>query len=241
MNRLRYALIRGSKNSISYEHCVVQFLPPDIYIGDAERNYYLNRNQEINLCVHYNFRIPKKYAFSPIYRYYVTNGRQSLSLHRNLGAIRDEFVLEKYDSLEQAQSSPYYQDFLELKEQIDAEICRQKELQQNEAPLHKSTMSCSFSEKGSTQLRLYEVFLVQEQKYLQFHTDESHKKIKLSISRYRVNDLWRYLEDFYEIEPVELNILEYLPVENNAIAEEAPYHAEYQEMCRIRDLLDMPL
>ena len=71
--------IESNPFSLTYEHCIVQRLYRDVYIGDAERNYYVDEKRENNLCVHYTTRIPGRYEFIPSYTFHVTKGESHLS------------------------------------------------------------------------------------------------------------------------------------------------------------------
>ena len=81
MQKVPFPLMEHAVGEITYEHTVVQKLYGDIYIGDSERNYFVDRYHEVNLCVHYNVRKPGTYSFNSEYQYYVTHGRMSLKLH----------------------------------------------------------------------------------------------------------------------------------------------------------------
>ena len=78
-------LIEKPVGAVTYEHCLVEKLYPDIYFGTAERNYYIDRYHELCLCVHHNRRVPDKYEFIPDYQYYVTKKRMCLDIYWHLG------------------------------------------------------------------------------------------------------------------------------------------------------------
>ena len=75
MKMTPFPLIEKLVGSVTYEHTVVQKLYMDIFIGDAERNYYVDQYHEVNLCVHFNVRKQGTYSFIPEYQYYLTDGR----------------------------------------------------------------------------------------------------------------------------------------------------------------------
>lgn len=235
-----FNLINKTHGSVTYEHCVVQRLYGEIYIGDAERNYYVDKNHEINLCVHFNFRIPGRYAFIPEYHFYVTDGRLSLSLHWGLGVIDNEKIIEEYQSLELAKTSEYYQDFCQLKEKIDAEIQRQQKLQKENAyEYNNSVQSASkeITQKGIW--TIYEVPYSKTTEYVQFHICEEAGEWLFSTSDQSVIDLWRYLSDFYEIEPLELRLLKYYPMENSEITHTSNYFDAYKRVKQFIEMMNM--
>ena len=107
-----FGLIEREVGGVTYEDCLVQRFYNDIWTGDAERNLYVDRNHEICLCAHYNFRVKGKYEFIPDYRFYITKKRMSLDLYWHLGNISDKSqVIQMFNSLEEAEYSPFYNDF----------------------------------------------------------------------------------------------------------------------------------
>lgn len=241
MNETHYNLIERPRGAVSYEHCVVQRLHGEIYIGDAEKNYYVDKRHEINLCVHYNFRIPGKYAFIPEYRFYVTDGRQSLPLHWGLGAIEPTKIIEEYESLELAKKSEYYEDFCELKDKIDKEILRQQKVWKlSKIQYDNSVHSSSKEIPGKGMYTLYEIPLQQTNEYIQFHFCEETDKWQLSTSHYSVIDVWRYLNDFYEIEKTELQLLTYHPMINGELPASSAYYRAYTEVKRFIEMMNAP-
>jgi len=232
-----FNLIKKTQGAITYEHCVVQRLYGEIYIGDAERNYYVDKRHEINLCVHFNFRTPGRFAFVPEYRFYVTDGRLSLSLHWGLGVIDSENIIEEYQSLESAKKSEYYEDFCQLKEKIDNEILRQQKLTKKNVIAYDNSVQYSSKEiaqKGTW--TICEVPFSKTMEFVQFHICEETKEWLFSTSDQTVIDLWRYLNDFYEIEPTELQLLKYYPMNNSEISRTSKYFDAYQ---RVKEFIEM--
>ena len=56
-------LIEKPVGDVTYEQCLAVRFYGDVYMGTAQRNYYVDRYQEICLCAHYNRRILGKYEF----------------------------------------------------------------------------------------------------------------------------------------------------------------------------------
>lgn len=241
MGKTQFNLIPKAKGDVSYEHCAVQRLHGDIYIGDAERNYFVDKQHEINLCVHYNFRIPGKYAFISEYRFYVTDGRQSLFLHCRLGEIDPAKVIEEYTSLELAAKSEYYKDFYELKEKIDNEILRQQEIRKTvKVQLDNSVRSSSKEIPDKGMCTLYEIPHAETKEFVQFHIWEETGQWQLSTSHHSVIDEWRYLNDFYQIEETELHLLTYRPMKNTGLPSTSVYYQAYLGVKQFIEIMNAP-
>ena len=239
MGGTQFNLIAKAKGDVSYEQCVVQRLHGDIYIGDAERNYYVDKRHEINLCVHYNFRIPGKYAFIPEYHFYVTDGRQSLSLHWGLGEIDHTKAIEEYTSLELAAKSEYYSDFYELKEKIDKEILRHKEIRKAVKLQHDNSARSSTKEiPNKGMCTLYEMLYAETMEYVQFHIWEEMGRWQLSTSHHSIIDEWRYLNDFYKIDETELHLLTYHPMKNSELPVTSIYYQAFLEAKRFIEIMN---
>lgn len=230
MKKVPFPLIEKPIGSITYEHTYVKNIYEDIYIGDAERNYYLDRYHEINLCVHYNVRIPGTFKFIPEYQYYLTNERMSRKLHWSLGIPEEKMIVEKYDSLEAAEESQYYKDFCDLKEKIDDEIKRQKGLDWSMLNTSMSSSSCRQYPSGESYYRITEMPSFNDGEFIQIHLDERSEEWKVSKSSCRVMTLWRYLKDFDEINEKELHLMEYIPMDNNELDESSPYFLFLQKV-----------
>lgn len=241
MGETQFNLIARERGAVSYEHCAVQRLHGDIYIGDAERNYYVDSRHEINLCVHYNFRVPGKYAFISEYHFYVTNGRQSLSLHWGLGEFDHTKIIEEYTSLELAAKSEYYKDFCELKDKIDKEIRRQQEIRKtakNEYDHSVHSSSKEIPDKGMC--TLYEIPYAKTTEFVQFHILEETGEWRLSTSHHSVIDEWRYLNDFYQVEEHELHLLTYHPIKNAELPATSVYYQAYLSVKRFIEIMNAP-
>ena len=225
MKKSLYPLIEKTEGTVTYEHKVVKKLYDEVFIGDAERNYYVDRRHEINLCVHYNIRKPGTYSFNEEYQYYVTNGRMSLKLHWSIGIPDDEMVVEKYCSLEEAMQSKYYKDFCELKELIDKEIARQRKLDFYE---YSSCSMCQCSRKDSSGESYY---IIMEMPFkdsgacVQIHLDKRTKQWKVSTSPCSIISLWNYLKDFDEVNENELHLLNYVSENADILDENSPYYS----------------
>lgn len=228
--KLPFDLIEKPVGAVTYEHCVVQKLYGDIYIGDAERNFYVEKRREVNLCVHFNRRVLGQYKFIPEYQYYITDGRCSLELHHNLGYLNKEDIIECFNSLEEARISKYYKDFCELKKMIDEEIERQKELE--DVFYDSMYYSVRYDEKNCIRTAVYEMPLESEEGFVQYHVsvneENGQEEWKMSKSDIPILDLWCYLKDFYEIDEAELHLLKYLPMNGNMLSETAEYYKYYK-------------
>ena len=94
--KTKFPLIDVGKGNITYEHCLIERFYGDVFMGTAERNYYVDQYHEICLCVHYNKRILGKYQFEPGYQFWVTADRKCLEIYWNLGHLLDEnSIVEK--------------------------------------------------------------------------------------------------------------------------------------------------
>ena len=214
MSKVPFPLIKKEVGTITYEHTYVKRLYDDIYIGDSERNYYVDEWNEINLCVHYNVRVPGKFEFIPKYQYYVTSGRMSLNLHWNGGIPQNDMVIEMYDSIEEAEKSQYHKDFCELKNKIDNEMNRQKKLECNKKNNY-IVSSHRFFPSSDLCYRITEIPPeISGCEYVQIHFDECSGQWKISKSAVSIMTLWRYLKDFEELNEKELHLMEYVQEDN---------------------------
>ena len=75
MSKTMFPLFELNMGDIIYQYSAARILPRGITIGVAERNLYVDKNHEINLCVYWNTRIPAKYEFNNKYSFYITDGR----------------------------------------------------------------------------------------------------------------------------------------------------------------------
>ncbi len=225
MSRTPFPLIERPVGSITYEHTVVQRLFKDIFIGDAERNYYIDRYHETNLCAHYNVRYPGTFSFSPGYQFYVTDGRMSLKLHWSLGLPVEDMIIERYDGLEAAEGKKYYSVFCNLKDSIDREIERQKDLGKQWEYEFASVSTCRRQlQSGEITYTLIEMPTGNGEECVQVHHDEVTGEWKMSKSPCSIATLWNYLKDFDEINQKELHIMEYIPLSHNTVDQESPYY-----------------
>ena len=229
MQKVPFHLMEHAVGEVTYEHTVVQRLYGDIYIGDSERNYFVDCDHEVNLCVHYNVRKPGTYSFNSEYQYYVTHGRMSLKLHWNLGNLGDEVVIEKYDTIEEAKKSKYYTDFFELKNKIDEEIDRQRKLNAERSEKRRLGSKCfRMDDSGNIYYTMMEMPFEESGEYVQIHYDKRRKKWKVSKSPCSISTLWNYLKDFDEVNEKELHLMEYIPLKDNTLDPSSPYYSLLQ-------------
>lgn len=231
MKKSIFPLRAKKPGEITYQHCIINKLYGNHLIVDAERNYYVDRWHEINLCAHYNFRIPGTYQFIPAYRFYVTNERCSLTLHWSQGVLDEKYIEEQYDSLEEAESSKYYQDFCDLKDIMDQYMQNMKDYDYQD--LNDSKVCKQINDDEN--LLLYQIYMEEEKKFIQFYLNEKTDEWKVSTSLIDAVDLYRALSDFFEIEEKELRILTYYSfdeIENNPVH---PYHSYYQKVLEKRN------
>lgn len=235
---LPFKLIEVPVGVITYEHCLLEKFYGDIFIGTAERNYYVDEYHEINLCVHYNARTTGKYEFDSKFHCYVTDGRYALKLYWGLGHINNaNDIVEYYDSLEASKESKYYEDFIELKKKIETEIERKKGLKEH---WYSSFSSCRLTDENKEPtVDAYELCLPKEKRWLQFYVCPNGEW-KLSKSKCSVMNMWRFFKDFEKLNNDELHIVEYLPIQEYALLKIAPYHKEYKKVVKyISDIENM--
>lgn len=222
-----WPLIEKPVGSVTYEHCLVERFYQDIFMGTAERNYYVDTYHELCLCVHFNRRIPGKYEFIPDYQFFVTKKRMCLDIYWNLGNISDEgMILEKYDNLESAKSSRYYSDFCDLKQKIEEGI----EFKKNHVwdPFKYGNGSCFQS--SDKVYSIYEYPNASQKEFVQFYWNTNTKQWeKMSISSVQLSDLVRFFKDFEELDKRELHLRIWLPITVCAVAETGQYHILFKD------------
>jgi iron complex transport system ATP-binding protein len=86
---------------------------------------------------------------------------------------------------------------------------------------------------------IYEVPYSKTTEYVQFHICEEAGEWLFSTSDQSVIDLWRYLSDFYEIEPLELRLLKYHPMDNAEITHTSDYFDAYKCVKQFIEMMNM--
>ena len=227
-----FPLIERPVGSVTYEHVGVERLYKDIYIGSAERNYYVDKYHELCLCAYYNRRIPGKYEFIPEYLFFVTKQRICSTIFRNLGNVSDKkYVLEKYDSINTARASRYYRDFRDLKAKIDSALKWRK--RHFFDPFQDDFMSSFSYEKDSVCFSVFEKPIPERKELVQFYYNKMTAECKyMSVSKEPVSDLIRYFHDFDELDKNDLHLRTFLNIDENAIPEDSLYHKFYKDAKR---------
>lgn len=219
-------MITPKDTNVTYEHCVVQRFHNDIWIGDAERNYYIDKNHEICLCAHYNTRVKGTYKFIPDYHFYITKKRMSLDLHWHLGNISDASqIIEEFDSLDDAEKSQFYNDFCELKDFIDSKI-REQKLREKAIDFGSYRINYTIirNKKGKVTGHFYEIPVDTTKEFACIMIDYDKDEWTLSVSSEPVMDMFRYFEDFLELDRKELHLLHTIPLINKDLSKESPYY-----------------
>ena len=205
-------LIKKTFGDITYEQCLIQRFYEDVYMGTAQRNYYVDKYHEICLCAHYNRRIPGKYEFDEGYQFFVTKKRMCLDIYWNLGNISDtDSVLEHYDSIESSVKSNYYKDFCDLKNRIEEGVKCKKALVIN---LFEEDVGISFHPIKDVNRKsrhiMFEIPVVERKKVVQFYLNkETDSWEKMSISSEPISEMMSFFKDFDELDKRELHLRKY--------------------------------
>ena len=224
-------LIDRGVGGITYQHSSAEHFYRDVFIGSAERNYYIDRHHELCLSAYYNRRVPGKYEFIPEYLFFVTKKRMCLDIHRNLGNISDEsMILEKYVGIEATIGSSYYCDFCDLKEMIDKSIKYKRE--NIFGPFDIPCMMCGprTSDDG-IMYDFFEIPIKERQEVVQLYTDQVTHELKLlSVSKILISNMIGFFKDFDILDRDELHLRTFLPIEEYALAENSPYRVYYDDV-----------
>lgn len=223
-------LIERELGGITYEHSMAEHFYQDVYMGAAERNYYVDRHHELCLCAYYNRRVPGKYEFIPEYQFYVTKTRMCLDIYNNLGNISDEsMIVEKYDSIESAKESHYYQDFMDLKEMIDKSIKWKREHISD--PFDRGSSSFNYSPRQGTECTVFEIPVEERREILQLYMDrDAEKLMQATVSKVRLSDLMIFFKDFESLDKNELHLRTFLSIQECVLAEGSLYHGYYMKV-----------
>ena len=235
-----FPLIEKPAGQITYEHALAERLFGDVYFGTAERNYYVDRNHELCLCVHFNRRIPGTYNFDNQYHCYVTKTRMCLDIYWHLGNITNEkMILEEYVGIENAKESAYYEDFCDLIEKIEKSIEWKKDHKGNPYGWGGMAAFCyKSSSRDNTEYKAFETEDPKRKENVQFYFNESAKEWELmSISQERIADVINFFDDFDEIDYKELHIREFIPIKENAMEPAGYYHELFKRAKEFNDQL----
>lgn len=230
--RSAFPLIERPIGAITYEHAIADGLYKGVYIGAAERNYYVDRHHELCLCAYYNRRVPGKYEFISDYLFFITKKRMCLTIYWNLGNVSDEkSILERYDSIDAARSSRYYEDFLDLKAKIDSAVEWQRT---HVLDPFEDYMGTSFRyEDDDSCFSIFEYPVCDRKEMVQFYYNRTTDQWeRMSVSKEPLSDLMRYFKDFDELDERELRLRTFLPIEENAMTEGSLYHKPYEDARR---------
>lgn len=206
MSKTIFPLIKRNVGEVTYEHSYVQALPRDVIIAAAERNLYVDEHHEINLCAYWNSRIAGTYQFDNKYSFYVTDGRLCITIWRNLGDVSECHILKKFESLEDAKGSEYYDDFCKLKLLIEKSVKTQKNyMEKREKNIFDwSTMSARTypdCEGGD-----YEWICTKTKEFVQLHVDLTADKWILTTSKESLSEIKGFFKDFEELDKNELHL-----------------------------------
>ncbi len=218
---------------ITYEHSLAERFYNDIYMGAAERNYYVDGYQELCLCAHYNRRIPGKYEFVEEYQFFVTKDRMCLEIYWNLGNISDsDRILEHYQSLEEAENSKFYKDFCDLKVQIEESI--EWEKTHIIDPFEMRAISSFLSmedEKGDAKYTIYEVPISDRKEMVQFYLNNENESWEMmSVSAVELSDMLRFFKDFDVLDKEQLHLRTFYSIENRIMEKEPSYKKAFDEV-----------
>jgi len=229
---VRLPLIKRPVGAITYEHCLTERFYGDIYMSTAERNYYVDRYHEVCLCAHYNRCIPGTYLFDGKYQFFVTEERMCLDIYWNLGNISDEtMILEKYDSIKEAEESKYYSDFLELVKMMEDGV----EWKRTHIPdPFEFDGGCSFeAEKdnsGQPKYVIYEMPVPEEKMMAQFYLDHKTETWNaMSISTVPLCDLMQFFKNFNELDERELHLRKFLTLNDQTLDNKPGYRKAFEK------------
>lgn len=227
-----YSLIEVPKGSITYEHYLVDKIYPDICFCTGERNYYIDRNHELCLCVHYNRRVPGEYVFIPDYQFFVTKKRMCIDIYWNLGNISDEsMIIQKYNDLESAKDSLFYEDFADMKQQIDERIKWKKEQQYDPFESEEgSSFKYLRDENGNYKYEVYEFASQKDKEFVQVYWNNiSNNWELLSTTKTPISDLAKYLKDFEYLDNSILHLRHFVPFEEIKKNPDSKYHEVFEK------------
>lgn len=203
-----YPLKELNVGDIIYQYSLASILPRGITIGVAERNLYVDRNHEINLCAYWNTRISAKYEFNNKYSFYITDGRIASDIFCSLGRFSDnKKIIKKYDSLEQVKESDFYNHFFQMKEIIENNILdEEKRLEKNKKDAFKWGTLYGGPNEDFSGID-YEWECKKTKEFVQLHVDLNKDKWILTTSKERLGNLKIWFEDFDELDKNELHLL----------------------------------
>lgn len=227
MSKTMFPLFERNVGDIIYQYSFAKILPRGITIGAAERNIYIDRNHEINLCAYWNTRISTKYEFNNEYSFYITDGRIVSDIFCSLGRFSDnEKIIQKYDSLESAKESEYYKHFCQMKKMIEKSILdeeRKREKNKKDGFIWETTYGGPNNDYSGAD---YEWICKKTKEYVQLHVDLDKDKWILTTSKERLGSLKIWFEDFDELDKNVLHFLTYhdeLDVRN--LDKSSPYYS----------------
>lgn len=226
-------LIEKPVGDITYEQCLIERFYGDVYMGTAQRNYYVDKYHEICLCAHYNRRIPDKYEFEEGYQFFVTKRRMCLDIYWNLGNISDTAsVLEHYHSIESSVNSKYYRDFCDLKDQIEEGVKWKKVHAVN---LFEEDVGISFHPvedvNGKSRYTMFEIPVIERKEMAQFYLNkETDSWEKMSISPEPISEMMSSFKDFDELDKRELHLREFRALKSLGTEKDKDYLAALEKV-----------
>lgn len=231
MSKTMFTLFEQNVGDISSQYSFAKILPRGITIGVAERNLYIDRNHEINLCAYWNTRISTKYEFNNEYSFYITDGRIVSEIFCSLGRFSDKKkIIKKYDSLEQAKDSEYYKHFLQMKKMIEESIVEEEIKQEKNK---KTAFKWGGLYGGPNQNFSgvdYEWECKKTKEFVQLHVDLDKDEWILTTSKERLGNLKIWFEDFDELDKNELHFLTYHDeIDAGNLARTSPYYTVVKE------------
>ncbi|MBQ6520497.1 MAG: hypothetical protein IJI14_17415 [Anaerolineaceae bacterium] len=235
MGKTPFPLIEKPVGAITYEHTLVTRLYGDIYFGDSERNIFVDKYHEINLCAHYNIRTPGSFSFDSKYYYYVTDGRMCIPLHNSGGIPIEDMVLEKYEGLEAAKKSIYYKDFCDLTANIIKWIDDRKKL--GRFPIGGIAGGSGRNEQGKLCIWC-EKYLEESDEFVQIYTKKDSNVLEITRSYDTIASLTAHIPEFEELNEKELHIAEHLSLPDIIKEKISPY---YEFLGELREMMDLEL
>ena len=156
-----------------------------------------------------------------------------LDLYWNLGHLEDESeIIEEYHSLEEAKDSDYYQDFCDLKANIDKWIRDKKERYEEFSREYPGGLG------GSHSKDLYESYDKETNQYVQLYLRGCEKIYAVSKSKEPVHDVIRFFPDFIQLNENGLNLIEdYHEVTEKKIPEGTPYYRAAKMLIEFRQIM----
>jgi len=221
------------ERNITYEHSLAERFYDDVYMGSAERNYYVDEFHEICLCAHYNRRIPGRYEFFPDWQFFITKKRMCLDIYWNLGNIPDEnMIIEKYIGLESARKSPFFKDFKDLQYMINKSIRWKKKHKVDPFEFYTgSSFDYPSAKYGKPEYTVFQFPVKTKKELVQFYLNKATDKLKLmSVTKEPFSDMMEFFDDFDELDKNEIHMRKFLPIQEYAIKEGSPYHYLMQKI-----------